>query len=93
MSPRQSRGLIASVALLHLAAGWALLQVPAVRSAVLEAAPMVVDLLAPPAPPPPSPPPPPPPQVPRPPTPVPAPTPVLAAPSPAPLPAEAFTAP
>ncbi len=93
MSPRQSRGLIASVALLHLAAGWALLQVPAVRAAVLEAAPMVVDLLAPPAPPPPSPPPPPPPQVPRPPLPVLAPAPVLAAPSPAPLPAEAFTAP
>lgn len=92
MSPRQSRGLIASVALLHLAAGWALLQVPAVRSAVLEAAPMMVDLLAPPAPPPPSPPPPPP-QVPRPPTPVLAPAPVLAAPSPAPLPADAFTAP
>lgn len=91
LSPRQTRSLAAAVAVLHLAGGWALLQVPAVRAAVLEAAPMMVDLLAPPAPP--TPPPPPPPQAPRPLPPVVAPAPVLAAPSPAPLPPEAFTAP
>lgn len=90
MSPRQTRSLAATVAVLHLAGGWALLQVPAVRASVLEAAPMMVDLLAPPAPPTP---PPPPPQTPRPLPPVLAPAPVLAAPSPAPLPPEAFTAP
>lgn len=90
-SSRQTRGLIAGVAVLHLAAGWALLQVPAVRSAVLEAAPLVVDLLA--APTTPQPPPPPPSAAPQPPVRVAAPAPVLAAPSPAPLPADAFTAP
>jgi periplasmic protein TonB len=88
LSPRQTRSLAATVAVLHLAGGWALLQVPAVRAAVLEAAPMMVDLLAPPAPPTP-----PPPQAPRPLPPVVAPAPVLAAPSPAPPPPEAFTAP
>jgi len=90
LSPRQTRSLAATVAVLHLAGGWALLQVPAVRAAVLEAAPMMVDLLAPPAPPTP---PPPPPQALRPLPPVTAPAPVLAAPSPAPLPPDAFTAP
>lgn len=94
LSRRQSRGLAVGVALLHLAAGWALLQVPAVRSAVLEAAPLVVDLLQaepspPPPPPPPAAPPPPPRVLPQPPLPLP----VLAAPSPAPVPPEAFTAP
>ncbi len=78
------------MAALHLGAGWALLQVPAVRQAVLHAAPMRVELLAPPAPQPPVPPPPkpatPPPVPPR-------PAQVLAAPSPAPLPAEAYSAP
>lgn len=93
LSRRQTRSLAATVAVLHLAGGWALLQVPAVRAAVLEAAPMMVDLLAPPAPPTPPPPPPPPPPVPRPVPPVVAPAPILAAPSPAPLPPEAFTAP
>jgi protein TonB len=93
LSARQARGLLAGVALLHLAAGWALLQVPAVRSAVQEAAPLVVDLLALPDTPQPPPPPPPPSAAPRPPTLAVAPAPVLAAPSPAPLPAEAFTAP
>lgn len=90
LSPRQARSLAATVAVLHLAGGWALLQVPAMRAAALEAAPMMVELLAPPAPPtPPSPPP----QAPRPLPAVTAPAPVLAAPSPAPLPPEAFTAP
>lgn len=92
LSPRQTRSLAATVAVLHLAGGWALLQVPAVRAAVLEAAPMMVDLLAAPAPAAP-PTPPPPAQRPRLRPPVVAPTPVLAAPSPAPLPPEAFTAP
>lgn len=69
----------------HVAAMWALLQVDAVRQAVSEVAPMVVDMVAPPAPTPTPPPPPPPPQ-PRPKTP-PAPAPVIAAaPSPSPTP-------
>ncbi|RVU43258.1 energy transducer TonB [Rubrivivax rivuli] len=91
---RQTRGLIAGVAVLHLAAGWALLQVPAVRSAMLEAAPLVVDLLAAPTTPQaPQPKPPPPSAAPQPPVRVAAPSTVLAAPNPAPPLAEAFTAP
>lgn len=91
LSSRQARSLAATVAVLHLAGGWALLQVPAVRAAVLEAAPMMVDLLTPQALPTPSTPPPP--STPRPLPPVTSPAPVMAAPSPAPLPADAFTAP
>lgn len=87
----QTRTLVATIAALHLLGGWALLQVPAVRQAVLDAAPMMVDLLAPPAPPETPPPPPPPPRVVVPPLAQPAP--VLAAPSAQALPAEVFTVP
>jgi len=90
VSRGQTRLLVAAMAALHLGAGWGLLQVPAVRQAVLDAAPMMVELLAPPEPQPPAPPPP------RPATPPPVqarPVPVLAAPSLAPLTAEAFTVP
>jgi protein TonB len=43
----------------HVLAGWALMQVDAVRQAVTEAAPLFVSLLTPPSPPVPVPPPPP----------------------------------
>lgn len=86
----QLRAVIAAIAALHVGGGWALLQIPAVRNAVTEAAPIFVNFVAPPEPPkpetPPPPPPPPKPQL-RP----PAPAPVVAAPpSPAPAP---FTVP
>jgi len=90
VSRGQARWLVAAMAALHLGAGWALLQVPAVRQAVLDAAPLSIELLAPPAPPPEPTPPPPPAQ--RPPPRV-QPLPVLAAPSPAPLPAVSFSVP
>lgn len=79
--------LVVGVLGVHILAGWALMQIDAVRSAVAEAAPLFVDLLAPPAPPPP-PPPPAPPVVrkqPKPPPPV-----IAAAPAPTPDPAPAF---
>ncbi|WP_348754142.1 energy transducer TonB [uncultured Aquincola sp.] len=77
--------LTAGIVVAHVAALWALLQVDAVRQAVAEVAPIVVDMVAPPAPVPTPPPPPPPPQ-PRPKTP-PAPAPIIAAaPSPSPTP-------
>jgi protein TonB len=57
--------VLAAIALLHIALGWGLLQVSAVRDALAEAAPMFVDLIKPEKPTPPEPPPPPPP-VPRP---------------------------
>jgi periplasmic protein TonB len=50
----------------HVLAGWALMQVDAVRQAVSEAAPLFVNLVNPPAPPVPTPPPPPPPPKPQP---------------------------
>ncbi len=83
VSPGQRRAVIVAIAALHGLAGWAALQVPAVRSALHEAAPMFVDLIAPPAPPTPEPPPPPPPQpIPKK---LPPPAPIItAAPSPAP---------
>ncbi|MEO8151563.1 MAG: energy transducer TonB [Rhizobacter sp.] len=56
LSRSQRRGVVAVIALAHIGALWAVLQVPAVREAVLEAAPIFVDLLAPPAPPAPPPP-------------------------------------
>lgn len=59
LSPAQRRGVVAAILLAHVGALWAVLQVPAVREAVMEAAPVFVDLLAPPAPPVPIPPPPP----------------------------------
>ena len=57
LSTTQRRGVIGAIALVHVGAIWAVLQVPAVREAVMEAAPIFVELLAPPAPPAPPPPP------------------------------------
>lgn len=85
--------MVVAILALHAAAAWGLMQVDAVRAAVVEAAPLFVDLLAPPAPPQPPEPPPPPPQAvaktPPPPAPLiaaaPAPTPpVFVAPEPPP---------
>jgi protein TonB len=59
LTPAQRRVLVGGIALLHGAAGWGLLQIGAVREAVLQAAPMFVSLVTPQAPPaPPAPPPP-----------------------------------
>lgn len=92
LAPRQVRWLVAAVAALHLAGLWAAMQVPAVRDAMRQVAPMMVDLVAPPAPEPV--PPPPPPATPRPPLPRPVPLPaVLAAPALPSAPVPAFTAP
>jgi protein TonB len=92
LGPGAKRVLLGTMLGAHLLAGWALLQVPAVRQAAAEMAPMVVDLIAPtPETPPPPPPPPPKPQ-PR--TPPPPPAPVIAAkPPPQPVPTPVFTAP
>ncbi|GAB4552886.1 MAG: hypothetical protein Tsb007_07100 [Rhizobacter sp.] len=57
MSKLQYRGVVCAIALAHVGAIWGVLQVPAVREAVVEAAPIFVDLLAPPTPPAPPPPP------------------------------------
>lgn len=81
---------LGAVVAAHLAAGWGLLQVDAVREAVGEAAPVFVEFLtvAPPPPPVPVPPPPPPPPQPKPrPKEPPPPAPIVTAPpSPAPAP-------
>ncbi|MGD9831482.1 MAG: energy transducer TonB [Piscinibacter sp.] len=76
--PAQRRAAVATILALHVAAAWGLLQVDAVRSAVVEAAPLFVELIAPPVPErPPEPPAPPPPSLtPKPP---PPPAPVIAA--------------
>ena len=59
LTPTQRRVMIAAIVAAHAAGAWGLMQISAVREAVLEAAPMFVDLIAPPAPPaPPVPPPP-----------------------------------
>lgn len=80
LPPAQRRAAVVTILALHVAAAWGLLQVDAVRSAVAEAAPLFVELIAPPAPErppePPAPPPPPPPPQPK--TP-PPPAPVIAA--------------
>lgn len=90
LGPGARRVLVGAMLGAHLLAGWALLQVPAVREAAAEMAPMMVDLIAPT---PEAPKPPPPPQ-PRPKTPPPPPAPVLAAkPPPLPVPQPAFVAP
>lgn len=90
LPPAQRRAAVAAILALHAAAGWGLLQVQAVRDSLVAAAPMFVDLLAPPAPEPPTPAPPPP--APRPLKP-PPPTPLVAAAAP-PVPAPApFVAP
>lgn len=83
LSPTARRTLTAAVLAAHVAGAWALLQVDAVRAAVAQAAPLMVDLIAP-APevlPPPPPPPPAPRPVERKPRPI-----VTAAPKPAPEP-------
>ncbi len=94
LAPAQRHALVAAILALHGAAAWGLLQLDAVRSAVADAAPLFVDLIAPAAPEPlpePAAPPPPAP-APTPKTP-PPPAPVIAA-APAPLPAPtSFTAP
>lgn len=90
LPPAQRRAAIATILALHAAAGWGLLQVQAVRDSLVTAAPLFVDLLAPPAAKPPAPPPlPPAPRPRRPPPPVP---PVIAAAPPVPAPAP-FVAP
>jgi protein TonB len=75
--------MVAAIVAIHLAGAWGLMQVAAVREAVLQTAPMFVDLIAPVAPPvPPAPAPPPKPQtIQKKPTPAPV---IAAAPSPAP---------
>ena len=89
LTPLQRRLAVAGILAAHVAGVWGLMQVSAVREAVLQAAPMFVDLIAPPAPP--TPPVPPPPQ-PRPlPQKAPPPAAVIAAP-PSPAPA-AFVVP
>ena len=84
----QRRLVTATILALHGVAGWAVLQVPAVRDAMTEAAPLFVSWIAPPVPPerPIAPPPPPPPQA-RPTPKAPPPLPIIsAAPTPAPAP-------
>jgi len=72
LPPGQRRAVVATIVALHGLAGWGLLQVEQVRQALVEAAPLFVDLIAPPAPPPPpeAPRPPPPPRVIKPPAPL-----------------------
>lgn len=83
LSPAQRRTVIAAIVAAHAAGALGLMQIGAVREAVREAAPMFVDLIAPPAPPAPPPPPKPQPIVKK----APPPVPVIAAPpSPAPAP-------
>lgn len=91
LSRAQVRRLVAVVACAHLAGVWALLQVPAVRDAVRQVAPMMVDLVAPEQPQ--APPPPPRPAQPPVLQPPPQQAPLLAAPVLAPEPTPAFTAP
>ena len=57
LSPNQRRLMVVAILAAHVAGVWGLLQVQQVRDAVREAAPMFVNLLAPPAPPAPPPPP------------------------------------
>lgn len=84
LGPVARRALTGGVLAAHVLGGWALLQVDAVRQAVVEAAPIMVSLIQAPEPPKPTPPPPP---APQPVKPRPAPAPVIAAaPSPSPAP-------
>lgn len=93
LTPLQRHTLVVAIIALHGAAVWGLMQVREVREAVALAAPMFVDLIAPPAPEPPAPPPPPPSPIkpvvrkPTPPAPL-----ITAAPAPAPEPPQ-FVAP
>ncbi len=88
LSKAQYRAVVCAIALAHIGAIWGVLQVPAVRDAVVEAAPIFVDLLAPPAPPAP-----PPPSVQPPVLKTPPPTLLTTAPAPTPAPFEAPPAP
>lgn len=91
LGPLARRLLAGGVIAVHVIGGWGLLRVDAVRQAVVDAAPIMVNLITPPEPPK-TLPPPPPPQARKEPTPV-APAPVIAAaPSPSPAP-PAFVAP
>lgn len=84
LSPNQRRMMVVAILAAHVAGVYGLMQLGAVREAMREAAPMFVDLIAPPAPPtPPAPPPPPQPQPVQKKPPPPAPV-IAAAPSPAP---------
>ncbi len=87
----QYRAVVAAIAAAHVAGIWGILQVPAVRATVLEAAPIFVNLLAPPAPP--APPPPPPLPEMKPVVKAPEPRVITTAPTPAPAPFEAPPAP
>jgi len=90
LGPVARRALAGGVLAVHLLGGWALLQVDAVRQAVVQAAPIMVSLIQPAEPPKPAPPPPP---VPQPVKPRPTPAPLIAAaPVPAPQP-PSFVAP
>jgi protein TonB len=89
LGPGTRRALAGAMLGAHLLAGWALLQVPAVRQAAAEVAPIMVDLIAPT---PEAPRPPPPPAL-RPKTPPPPPAPVLAARPAVPVAQPSFTAP
>lgn len=86
LSPNARRAVVAGMVGAHVLAGWALLQVPAVRDAVGEVAPMMVELIAPA---PVMPPPPLPKVIPK----TPPPAPVLAAKPVVPQPTPAFVAP
>ena len=94
LGPAAKRALVAGMLGAHVLGGWALLQVPAVREAAGQFAPIRVEMIAPepeaPKPPPPPPPPPPKVQPKTPPPPVPV---IAAAPPPIPQPAPVFTAP
>lgn len=86
LSPLARRGAVLGVLAAHVAGAWGLLQIESVRQAVGEVAPLMVELIAPPAPEPPALPPPPPPPPPKPrPKPVAPPPVIAAAPSPAPV--------
>lgn len=82
LGPAQRRAVVLAIVVLHLLAAWGLLQVQAVRDTALQVAPILVDLLAPPAPPtPPAPPRPPVAKIPpTPPKPLPRPQPPMQAP-------------
>ncbi|MEO8281048.1 MAG: energy transducer TonB [Ideonella sp.] len=91
LSPRARRLLTGGVVAAHVLGAWGLLQIEAVQKAVVEAAPLMVRMIAPEAPPkptpPPPPPPPPPPRIPKPQRVAPAPAQVIAvAPTPTPEP-------
>jgi protein TonB len=92
LPPAGRRLAVLGVLAAHVAVGWGLMQVESVRQAVGEVAPIMVELISPPAPPVPLPPPPPPaaPTPPKPQVKPPPPAVIAAAPSPAPA---AFEAP